>query len=111
MEANLAAALARIYFLDGKCSDDSGSDFGRNVPTAGAPARHPKGVSFYTEVNFFKIFGANPVPWDANNTKMLFFPIETAFFFFAHKRLILKVLWEAPKNQARFHIGGLKSSP
>ena len=26
-----------------------------------------KGVSFFTELKLFQVFGANPVPWDVNN--------------------------------------------
>ena len=38
----------------------------------------PRVVSFFTKLNLFQVFGANPLPWDVNNEIMSFF-IKTAF--------------------------------
>ena len=32
-----------------------------------------QGVAFFTELNFFQVFEANPVSWDVNNKTIAFF--------------------------------------
>ena len=50
-------------------------------------------VSFFTKLNFYQVFGASSLPWDANNTTMQFFsPVKNCFFGSHTGDKILKTL-------------------
>ena len=61
----------------GASSNSHRRDFYR---TSGRAGHGHQGVSFFTELNFFQLFGVNPVPWDANNETMPFFSHKTDFY-------------------------------
>ena len=69
-------------------------------------------VSFFTELNFFQIFGAYPVPWAVTNKTMPFFSHINCFIGSRTRDKILEnATGREKKIRSRFHIGGPKGSP